>query len=211
MKIDVLPLGLYEENIYLIHENGHVLIVDPGCHRAREILKYISKDEKADAIVLTHGHEDHTYCVDDLADELGCPVYMHPLDLPLVQAASSGAKPFSRPVYTPLKDLLEGKMTLGTFKVQIYHTPGHTAGSVCVRYRDVLITGDTLFAGSIGRTDLYSGNDAQMSESLLKLKQLPGNLTICPGHGPASTLADEFRHNRYVLYYLKQIDTEPED
>jgi glyoxylase-like metal-dependent hydrolase (beta-lactamase superfamily II) len=90
-------------------------------------------------------------------------------------------------------------MTVGTFPLSVIATPGHTAGSVCVRFRSLLFTGDTLFAGDIGRTDLYSGDEEQMIETLKLFKDLPHDLRVLPGHGPASTIGRELKVNPYLV------------
>ena len=91
---------------------------------------------------------------------------------------------------------------IGAFPLTIYYTPGHTKGSVLIQYRNRLFSGDTLFAGSIGRTDLWGGNDAEMMSSLKRIKELPNDLWVYPGHGEATTIGQEKKTNPY-LYYLK--------
>lgn len=196
MNLDILPIGLYGENSYVLHDQKHVLLIDPGRY-ADQIAGRIAKDEKVDAIVLTHGHEDHTGAVDDMVDLYHCPVYMDTKDLPLVDPANAGKLGYSAPVYAKITPLQE-KTTAGTFDLYIMETPGHTAGSVCIRYRNLLFTGDTLFAGDIGRTDLYSGSDADMMHSLLKFRNLPHDLQVFPGHGPSSTIGRELSVNPYL-------------
>ena len=181
MKLDILPIGQFEENSYVLHDNGHVLFVDPGRYY-KKIMECVGKDEVVDGIVLTHGHSDHTGAVDDLCDVYNCPVYMDHHDLALV--------------------LNEKQIKIGTFSLEIHHTPGHTDGSICVRYKNILFTGDTLFASSCGRTDLYSGSDEKMRQTLEYLKTLPHDLQIYPGHGPASTIGIEVRNNPYMISYF---------
>ncbi|MBQ9153789.1 MAG: MBL fold metallo-hydrolase [Solobacterium sp.] len=197
MKLDVLPIGLYQENIYLLHDHDHVLIIDPG-RNAKEIAKYIAPQETVDAILLTHGHSDHVMAADDLADMYGCPVYLNRSDRMLVTPGVGRIDGTEYPVYSELRDLDEGELQAGTFPLHIYHTPGHTAGSVLIRFRGILFTGDTLFAQSIGRTDLYSGNDEEMIASLRRIMDLPGDLKIFPGHGPSSTISHEKIANPYL-------------
>ena len=194
MKIDTLPIGPEEENVYILHRDGHVLIVDPG-GRTKEIVSHISPDEIVDGIILTHGHEDHTLAADDLSEMYGGHVYIHPDDLPLVlpSARISG----SSPVYAECRKL-QGKMKIGNFEIEAYHTPGHTAGSVCVMWRRKLFSGDTLFAGDIGRCDLYSGDEESMKQSLRFLASLPGDTAVLPGHGPSTTIARELKTNPYL-------------
>jgi glyoxylase-like metal-dependent hydrolase (beta-lactamase superfamily II) len=195
MNLDILPIGLYQENSYILHDNGHVLFIDPGRY-AKEIMKHIKKDEIIDGIALTHGHEDHTGAVDDLAEAYQCPVYMHSADLDLTDPKQVG-RGFDGPIYTKVSPL-ERIDQIGTFAIKVYHTPGHTAGSCCIQYRSLLFTGDTLFAGDIGRTDLYSGDEQEMLASLKMLKELPNDLQIYPGHGPASSMHEEKMCNPYL-------------
>lgn len=198
MKLEVLPIGLYGENIYILHENDHVLIVDPGAH-AKEIANMISKKETVDAIILTHGHEDHTGAVDDLVDMYHCPVFLHERDFGLVDPEDTkNVGSYVTPVYAPLHKL-EKETSAGTFRLVVYHTPGHTEGSCCIRYRNILFSGDTLFAGSCGRTDLYSGDETKMIASLHFLKTLPRDLRVFPGHGPSTTIGQECDTNCFMM------------
>ena len=196
MNLDILPIGLYGENSYVLHDQNHVLLIDPGRY-PDEIRKRIRKQEKTDAIVLTHGHEDHTGAVDDLEDVYHCPVYMSEKDFPLTDPANAGKLGYSAPVYakiTPFTEITQA----GYFRLQIIETPGHTSGSVCIRYRNLLFTGDTLFAGDIGRTDLYSGSEEEMLRSLQKFRNMPHDLQVFPGHGPSSTIGRELAVNPYL-------------
>ena len=194
MKTEKLIMGPEEENVYILHQSGHVLIIDPG-YNAKEIASHIDPNEQVDGILLTHGHEDHTGAADDLCEIYGCRLYMHPADLPLIDPANSRSG-FCYPVYTRTED--PGKrITTAAFTADVYHTPGHTAGSVCYRIRNHLFTGDTLFACDIGRTDLFSGSEEEMKESLRFLQTLPKDLAVEPGHGPSTTLSRELKNNPY--------------
>jgi len=196
-KLDILPIGLYEENSMVLHDHGHVLLIDPG-RFPKEIAARVDQKEIVDAIVLTHGHSDHTMAADDLADQYHCPIYLHPLDRILVESADRHLDGTDHPIYHEIQPLSSGEMMIGTFPVTVYHTPGHTAGSVCVRYRNLLFTGDTLFAGDCGRTDLYSGDEAAMQKSLHLLAGLSRDLQVYPGHGPSSTISMELKVNPYL-------------
>lgn len=198
MKLDILPIGMYEENSYILHDNGHVLFIDPG-RFAKELMRYVSEDEIVDGIILTHGHEDHTGAADDLADAYHCMIYMNSGDYILTDP-SQGVKKrgYEAPIYHEVVSLPEGNITIGHFDLKIYYTPGHTMGSSLILYKQCLFTGDTLFANSIGRTDLFGGDEKLMKESLEKIKMLPDDLVIYPGHGPKSTLAKEKRFNPYL-------------
>lgn len=198
MKLDILPIGQYEENVYVLHDKGHVLIIDPG-RSAKTIASVIALDETVDAVILTHGHADHTQAADDISEMYHCPVYMNREDYILVDPSFAGKHGFDGPVYSEILDL-QAVMKIGVFDLQIHYTPGHTAGSVCVQYKNLLFSGDTLFAGSIGRTDLYSGDEMQMARSLEYLKKLPHDLKVLPGHGPSSTIGTEIKRNPFMIY-----------
>ncbi len=197
MKIECYPIGDFEENSYLLREGNEVVFIDPGKYGSFLISK-VKPEDKVVGILLTHGHDDHTGAVDDLVDEYHCPVYIHKEDESLIKTVGSiyagGSKhPITSPVST-----FEDSLILGNFKFKIYHTPGHTSGSVLIRYKNVLFTGDTLFANDIGRTDLYSGNDDEMNESLKFINTLESDLIIYPGHGPSSTIGQEKMMNYYL-------------
>ena len=151
-----------------------------------------------DYILLTHGHYDHTTAVPELAKALpGVRIYIHQSD-----ANGAGGRLF--PLAGQVEELLfydEGDtLTLGGLTIEVMHTPGHSLGSVVLRMDNVLFTGDTLFAGSCGRTDLPGGNYEQILDSLRRLARLEGDYHVLPGHDVDSMLERE----RQTNYYMKQ-------
>lgn len=198
MKVNMLPIGLYMENCYVVHEDGHVLIVDPGGH-PEIISSVIKKDEKVDAILLTHGHEDHTSAVDEVVNLYHCPVYMSKKDLPLVSKETSQDHPFAKPVTSKILPVTEW-MDIGVFHIRMIPSPGHTHGSVCYMIENCIFSGDTLFAGSVGRTDLMDSSSEEMITSLKTIAVLPKDYTVLPGHGSATTIAEELQSNYYLIH-----------
>ncbi len=196
MKLECLPIGQFEENIYILHDNNQVLIIDPGAH-AKEIIKHIDENEEVLAILLTHGHSDHTGAVDDLVDIYNCPIYLSKNEFPLVDK-NNNHRNYAIPIYSEIRDITELNQ-IGKFTLKVYETPGHTSGSVCIQYKNILFTGDTLFSSSIGRTDLYSGNDIEMYHSLLFLKSLDKDFKVYPGHGPSTMIGDELIKNPFLI------------
>ncbi len=121
MKIDILPIGLYQENSYVLHDKGHVLFIDPG-RFADRIAETVEKNETVDGILLTHGHEDHTGAADDLADLFHTDIYMHENDLVLTDPQGSRMFGFSAPLYHQVKPLT-AQMKIGAFDIGVYETP----------------------------------------------------------------------------------------
>ena len=186
-----LPLGAYQTNCYLVWgENSHrCAVIDPG-YQPQTVLSQAEKLGKTvEAILLTHGHFDHVGAVNDLAEEAGCPVYLHPQDRTLPPELTAG-------VLCPTEPY-PASLTVAGLTFCVLHTPGHTGGSVCLLAEDCIFSGDTLFQGSCGRTDL-GGDWAAILRSLQTLKNLPGNYKVFPGHGPDTTLEAERMYNPYM-------------
>lgn len=205
--IEQLPIGFLDSNCYLVYdrEGGEGAIVDPGVRNPERLLAEVRHRDLHIAFILnTHGHFDHTLG----NGRLGLPeasLGLHPADLPLLEHGG-GARQFGLPaVESPQPDLelVDGvRLELGTLTLEVIHTPGHTPGSVCfaVPQDHGLLTGDTLFAGSVGRTDLPGGDPQALTRSLKRLLQLPAETRIYPGHGSASTLRAERRHNPWLQH-----------
>ena len=185
-------------------------LVDPGYYRPDEeemVLSFLRDNGlRPDAILLTHVHFDHTWGVASMARRFACPVYLSAADEPVLRA---GARMLERlhldKTVEPFdyKDIADGQTLLaGGACWQVLATPGHSPGSVCYYCADssVLLSGDTLFAGSIGRTDLEGGDyDALMQSILEKLMVLPGETDVVPGHGHPTTIAHESTSNPFLL------------
>lgn len=205
MLIERIPAGVYAANCYVItcEETGKAAIIDPGGD-AKDILKFIENQQlELSFILLTHGHGDHIGGVADILSLKKVPVYIHREDAYLLADADKNLSSFmSGPKIEVEADrLLEDQeiIELGKLKLKILHTPGHTLGSICIFVEDVVFTGDTLFANSIGRTDLEGGSFKSIIQSiLLKLFTLPDETKVMPGHGPASTISIEKLTNPFV-------------
>lgn len=194
MEIIHLTLGDYMTNCYILWQKGsrRCCIVDPGYEPERVLAEVTRRGLEVEAILLTHGHFDHVGAVADIAAETDCEVYISQADLSLPPMITGG-KLFYTQTY-PVSESL----TLAGLTIRIFPTPGHTPGSVCLMVEDIMLSGDTLFSGSCGRTDLPGGNTAEILRSLAALAALPGNFRVYPGHGDSTELAWEREHNPYL-------------
>lgn len=194
LKIHVLPLGDYQTNCYIVHEENSTdcLIIDPG-YEPEIISSYLEeKGLTPAAILLTHCHFDHVGAVKDLAAQYDCKVFLDKKELAMPPMLTNG------PLYYTDGYGDSDTLTLADIPIQVLETPGHTPGSVCLIMEDTLFSGDTLFAGSCGRTDLPCGDARAMRDSLRRLAALSENYRVCPGHGPSSTLNREKQTNPYL-------------
>ena len=191
MKIEKIVCGAYAENAYCI--DGELLI-DPGDDLPT--LARLAGGIKA--ILLTHGHFDHMLAAEELQKRTGVPVYVHPLDAPMLSDASLSA-------YNPEVSSLPQPGHIACtaypeslFGFRVLHTPGHTPGSVCLYHEGekVLFSGDTLFRAGFGRTDLAGGSMHQLLSSLRTLLALPRDVRMYPGHGESTTIDEECRRYR---------------
>lgn len=191
MKIERIVCGAYAENAYCI--DGELLI-DPGDDLPA--LARLAGGIKA--ILLTHGHFDHMLAAEELQKRTGVPVYVHPLDAPMLSDASLSA-------YNPEVSSLPQPGHIACtaypeslFGFRVLHTPGHTPGSVCLYHEEekVLFSGDTLFQAGFGRTDLAGGSMHQLLSSLRTLLALPRDVRVYPGHGESTTIDEECRRYR---------------
>lgn len=194
MQIKTLVLGSYETNCYLLWQEGRddCLVIDPGYEPERILQELRAQNKRLAAILLTHGHFDHVGAVRTLFAETDCDIYLCPDDCVMPENMTAGAL-----CYTCAWQ--EGdKPELAGISLQVLHTPGHTPGSVCLLCGDVLFSGDTLFAGSCGRTDLPCGSWEQLRASLHRLRALPDGLKVYPGHGQATRMDTEKTYNPYL-------------
>ncbi len=219
MLITGFPAGAFAANCYLVAPapGAECVIIDPGQDAEPGIGELIAQYRlKPIAVLLTHGHVDHMFCVAPVCGANGIPAYIHPGDRerlgdPLGPwAGPATARLFPGITFTEPDDvraLTDGEtITLGGLDFTIAHAPGHTEGSVTFQTPPLaasdadsaLFTGDLLFAGSIGRTDLPGGDDAKILRSLARTLTLPDETIVLPGHGPQTTIGAERRTNPYL-------------
>ena len=205
MIFKVLPVGPMGANCYIIgcEETKKAAIVDPGGDTPKIIREVEALGLTPEAIVLTHGHIDHIFSVDEVRDKTKAKVYIHEDDAEMLTDSKKNLSFFMgqqvgfRAADETLVDNEE--LPLGNLTLKIIHTPGHTPGGICIQVENYLITGDTLFAGSVGRSDFPGGSHEVLINSIKeKLLTLPDNLKVYPGHGPSSTLAGEKRSNPFL-------------
>ena len=207
MNFSVIVTGVLEENCYIVYdESGVCVIVDPG-EDSETIADHIAENDlDPKAILLTHGHFDHVLGVAELAAIYGgLPIYMHPADKPTLENNSYFCRFFGTlmPASFETTDVAEGsEIEVGSLRFEVIETPGHTPGGVCYLEREnkYMLSGDTLFAGAIGRTDHPGGDyDAIMKSILEKLVVLDGEIEVVPGHGPTSSIAEEGMTNPFLM------------
>ena len=196
MRIRNLYPGSWGSNCYLLISGQHAAVVDPSAP-ADDILHALREEgAQVEYILLTHGHFDHVVSLDTLRQKAGIPALIHEADADMPSDAHKNAFftcfGMERRYGNPDKTFRGGDLLrLGEETIEIIHTPGHTAGCVCfLCNREFLLTGDTLFANDRGRTDVYSSDEGQIMESLERLRQLPQDLVIYPGHGRPAALGD---------------------
>ena len=200
MQITVFQLGQLGANCYIVTDEKakSCAVVDPG-GQGRQLAQWLrDKGLTPRLVLLTHGHFDHVGGVQELVGEFpGLPVYLHPNDTKLTPDLSRGL--FWTDFYEDGDELAMDGLTF-----RVLHTPGHTPGSVCLQVDDVLLTGDTLFAGSCGRTDFPGGSWQQRMDSFARLSKLPGNFGVLSGHGESSDLDTERASNPYMKEAMKR-------
>lgn len=201
-KIDVFVLGMVQVNTYVLWNDNHVLIVDPGTANAQLMQKIEEAGAIVDGIVLTHGHFDHIGGVDKLVERYHCSLYINANDQAMLNDSVLNFS-YGEPVIVQTKplDLLPGKQTIGAFDLFVIDAPGHSEGSSLIRWDDCLFCGDVVFQGSIGRTDLATGSNSKMMQSLKMMKEtLDGDLKLYPGHGPTTTWKQELLTNPFLQF-----------
>ena len=196
----------FDENCYVVSDDtGEGVVIDPG-GMAKEILAYIrEKKLSLQAVLDTHGHCDHIGANDAIRDETGAPLYIHKADAPMLSdmrlnlSAFMGFKALSRPAEHLLSE--GDKISFGQSELEVIHTPGHTVGGICFVGDGVVFTGDTLFAGSIGRSDFPGGSEVELIGNIKKkLLALPDEMKVYSGHGPSSEIGWERQCNPYLQW-----------
>ena len=207
MILETFPVGPLQCNCTILgdEEAGEAIVIDPGDETGRIHRRLISLGLKLKQILVTHAHIDHVGGALKLKRLTGAPILLNENDLPLLkmmeeQAGWIGVE--TPEIAPPDASLTDGLIVgLERYPATVLHTPGHTQGSVCLHFAplNMLIAGDTLFAGSIGRTDLPGGNSQQILDSIhSRLLALPEETRVLPGHGPATTIGKERSSNPFL-------------
>lgn len=204
MIVDCLIVGPLMENCYILgdEQSKKSAVIDPGDESER-ILEVLEKRKLiCEHILLTHAHVDHVSGIKGVVEATGAKVYIHKDDALMlkaapVQAIAFGMKPFMPPKIE--KYLEDGEsIEIGNLKVKVMHTPGHSSGGICFLVENCIFVGDTIFQGSIGRTDLPGGNYDELINSVeSKIFTLPDETIIYPGHGPETTVGYEKKYNPF--------------
>ncbi|HEY9766207.1 MAG TPA: MBL fold metallo-hydrolase [Chroococcales cyanobacterium] len=203
MEITCITVGSFSENAYFVVEGKDAIAIDPG-DQSRQLIDWLEKrDVSLGAIICTHAHLDHVGAVQAMSKKTGAPFLIHKDDAPMLASVPSQALLFGltgRPAPKPDR-LLEDQEELrfGSLNFQVLHTPGHTPGGICLLSGGVLFSGDTLFAGSVGRTDLPGGSHSQLILSIHdRLMTLEDSVLVYPGHGPSTTIGAEKSGNPFL-------------
>jgi glyoxylase-like metal-dependent hydrolase (beta-lactamase superfamily II) len=209
MLIRTVVVGPLQVNCYIVSDgaSGKAVVIDPG-DEPDMVLAAVKKDNlDVQYIICTHGHFDHIGAVVDLKQETGAKVVLHADDLLIYDnakpsAALWGFSADEQPapdLFVKDGDILEA----GGLRLEVFHCPGHSPGGICLYGDGVVFTGDTLFAGSVGRTDFHGGDMGKLRESFRRLMALPDDTRVFSGHGAATTIGREKRENMFAAEFLR--------
>jgi len=202
MKVLTCPVGSLQTNCYIVVHQSKASVIDPGADEGSIMALLAGQGAVVASIVLTHGHADHVAAAATLKGLTGAPILAHPADNYLLRATDNMvARALGlTAVIVPDEELSDGMLIkVADIEFTVLATPGHTPGSCCLysAKEQVLFSGDTLFRSGIGRSDLQGGNAKILARSLSRLKELPTEVQVYPGHGPATTIGKERMNNRY--------------
>ena len=202
-KVTHINVGNLAENCWFLanEDTKEAVVIDPGAEPDRICAAAEKHGWKITAILLTHGHYDHIGSVNEVAAHFGCKIVGAAKEMPVFTDPALNCSQFvGGPIIVHPGILVsEGdKVTVGDMEFDVMETPGHTVGSICFIGKDIIFSGDTLFQGSCGRTDLPTGDWDDIKKSLKRLAALPGDYQVYSGHGPATTLETERRTNPYM-------------
>ncbi len=203
MFVKNIVVGPLQVNCFIIADDTskEAVVIDPG-DEPDMILDIIKNNGlTVQYILCTHGHFDHVGAVSDIKKETGAKVALHKDELEIYSAALDMAAFWGYDIERlPEPDILlkDGDVVeFGRIRLNVLHTPGHSPGGICLYGDGIVITGDTVFAGSVGRTDLYGGDEKKLKESFKRLMSLPENIRVLPGHGPETLIAREKHENMF--------------
>ena len=202
----IVPIAPYSfgANTYAIISDGHAIVIDPSV-TVNAIASAVAEEGAViDAVVLTHGHFDHIVSIDTMRDALGIEVYIHEADAEMLTDGSKNAflTFFGRDrAYRPAdKTLKDGDiLKVGEAEIKVIHTPGHSKGSICLLGDGFIVTGDTLFSDTVGRSDLWGGDQAELAASLQKLMLFDRSIMIYAGHGAPERLGIALDNSAYYF------------
>jgi glyoxylase-like metal-dependent hydrolase (beta-lactamase superfamily II) len=205
VKLEWVTVGPFQENTYLLSDeaSARAVLIDPGDEPERIARMVRSARVTLDAIWLTHAHIDHIGAIAEIKRQWDVPVHLHPDDLPLYRRAAQQAALYGLALDQPPdpdRELADKEqLTLGAHRFTVMHTPGHAPGHVVFVGNRVMIGGDLLFAGSIGRTDLPFSNPDAMETSLALVATFDPMTAVYPGHGPPTSIGAELATNPYLM------------
>lgn len=204
MRVQTLTVGPFQENCYLLvdEQSNSAAVIDPGSEPERVIEAIEKSGATLEAIWVTHAHVDHVGAIAPVKKRWNVPVYLHPKDRRLYDAAGTQARlygiQFDEPP-APDEEFSEGQtLRLGNAKLSVMHVPGHAPGHVVLHGDGIALVGDCLFAGSIGRTDLPFSSPSDLSQSLERIAALPPETVVYPGHGMSTTIKEERASNPFL-------------
>ena len=206
LKLHTYKVGELQTNCYIVSQDNKCLIFDAGDSADFILEKLLLQKLMPIAIFSTHGHFDHTLAVGEIQLSFDIPYFISKKDLFLLNRSKETADYFlkSKQIVIPpknIKDLKDGKLKVGDFEFEVIRTPGHTPGSTCFKFQDFVLTGDTLFKGTVGRYDFSYSDKKLLKDSIERLFKLPEGTVVYPGHEDDTLIGTEMRNKLFSLIF----------